>query len=105
VAEPVPAQESVAEAPPQKIVASTPVQPAEQPTEEVVAQEEERSRRVPRPDPKQKPPPAKKPEAEQETMQFEPVSRGRFEKSEPTIIDGQDLDVPTFLRKGVPKNR
>ena len=105
VAGPVPAQESVAEAPPQKIVASTPVQPAEQPTEEVVAQEEERSRRVPKPDPKQKPPPAKKPGAEQETMQFESVSRGRFEKSEPTIIDGQDLDVPTFLRKGVPKNR
>jgi cell division protein FtsZ len=45
--------------------------------------------------------PAKKPEAKQETLQFEPVSRGRFEKSEPTIIDGQDLDVPTFLRKNV----
>ncbi|MEM0897067.1 MAG: hypothetical protein AAGJ79_09270 [Verrucomicrobiota bacterium] len=26
-------------------------------------------------------------------------SRGRFDKSEPTIIDGEDLDVPTFLRK------
>jgi cell division protein FtsZ len=44
---------------------------------------------------------SKKPEAKQETLQFEPVSRGRFEKSEPTIIDGQDLDVPTFLRKSV----
>jgi cell division protein FtsZ len=43
----------------------------------------------------------KKVEAKQETLQFEPVSRGRFEKSEPTIIDGQDLDVPTFLRKNV----
>ena len=41
----------------------------------------------------------KKPEAKQETLQFEPISRGRFEKSEPTIIDGQDLDIPTFLRK------
>jgi cell division protein FtsZ len=41
----------------------------------------------------------KKAEAKQETLQFEPISRGRFEKSEPTIIDGQDLDVPTFLRK------
>jgi cell division protein FtsZ len=50
-----------------------------------------------------KPPaaPPKKSEAKQETLQFEPVSRGRFEKSEPTIIDGQDLDVPTFLRKNV----
>jgi len=43
----------------------------------------------------------RKPEAKQETLQFEPVSRGRFEKSEPTIIDGQDLDVPTFLRQNV----
>jgi cell division protein FtsZ len=45
--------------------------------------------------------PVKKPEAKQETLQFEPASRGRFEKSEPTIVDGQDLDVPTFLRKNV----
>jgi cell division protein FtsZ len=104
-AEPVPAQGPVAEAPPQKIVAPTPVQPVEQPIEQVFAQEGEGSQRVPKPDPKPKPPPTKKPEAKQETLQFEPVSRGRFEKSEPTIIDGQDLDVPTFLRKGVPKNR
>jgi cell division protein FtsZ len=43
----------------------------------------------------------KKPQARQEMMQFEPVTRGRFEKSEPTIVEGQDLDVPTFLRKNV----
>jgi len=51
-----------------------------------------------------KPPPAKKEkyvQARQEVMQFEPVTRGRFEKSEPTIEEGQDLDVPTFLRKNV----
>lgn len=40
-------------------------------------------------------------EARQEQMQFEPVTRGRFEKSEPTIVDGQDLDIPTFLRRNV----
>jgi cell division protein FtsZ len=34
----------------------------------------------------------------QETLQFESVARGRFEKSEPTIVEGEDLDVPTFLR-------
>jgi cell division protein FtsZ len=39
--------------------------------------------------------------AKQEVLQFEPVTRGRFEKSEPTIVEGQDLDVPTFLRKNV----
>jgi cell division protein FtsZ len=52
-------------------------------------------------DSKLQPVPAKKAEAKQETLQFEPISRGRFEKSEPTIIDGQDLDVPTFLRKNI----
>ncbi|MFL6538077.1 MAG: cell division protein FtsZ [Chthoniobacterales bacterium] len=49
-----------------------------------------------------KPPKRDKPgHAKQEVMQFEPVTRGRFEKSEPTIVEGQDLDVPTFLRKNV----
>jgi cell division protein FtsZ len=37
----------------------------------------------------------------QEVLQFEPVTRGRFEKSEPTIIEGEDLDVPTYLRKRI----
>ena len=51
-----------------------------------------------------KPAPAKKDklvQARQEVMQFEPITRGRFEKSEPTIVEGQDLDVPTYLRKNV----
>ena len=59
----------------------------------------------PRPAPpqpsKQSPSPAPKPAAskiKQETLQFEPVARGRFEKIEPTIVEGEDLDVPTFLR-------
>jgi cell division protein FtsZ len=51
-----------------------------------------------------KPAPAKKDkfvQARQEVLQFEPVTRGRFEKSEPTIVEGEDLDVPTYLRKNV----
>lgn len=40
-------------------------------------------------------------EEKQEQMTFEPVNRGRFEKSEPTIVDGQDLDVPSFMRMNV----
>lgn len=40
-------------------------------------------------------------EEKQEQMLFEPVNRGRFEKSEPTIIDGQDLDVPAFMRMNI----
>jgi cell division protein FtsZ len=38
----------------------------------------------------------------QEQMRFEPVNRGRFEKTDPTIVDGEDLDVPTFMRQRVP---
>ncbi|MFL6515357.1 MAG: cell division protein FtsZ [Chthoniobacterales bacterium] len=48
-----------------------------------------------------KEPKPEKVQAKQEVMQFEPVSRGRFEKSEPTIVEGQDLDVPTYLRKNI----
>jgi len=32
------------------------------------------------------------------------VSKGRFDKSEPTKYNGEDLDVPTFIRRGVPLN-
>lgn len=28
-----------------------------------------------------------------------PAGRGRFEKAEPTVEEGEDLDIPTFLRK------
>jgi cell division protein FtsZ len=48
-----------------------------------------------------KPAKPEKNHAKQEVLQFEPVTRGRFEKSEPTIVEGQDLDVPTFLRKKI----
>ncbi len=48
-----------------------------------------------------KPPKEKYVYAKQEVLQFEPVTRGRFEKSEPTIVEGQDLDIPTFLRKNI----
>ncbi len=54
-----------------------------------------RQPREPKPAPKPAPVPAK---VKQETLQFESVARGRFEKSEPTIVEGEDLDVPTFLR-------
>jgi len=40
----------------------------------------------------------------QEMLALEIVSRGRFEKSEPTIHRGADLDVPTYIRRGVPMN-
>lgn len=58
-------------------------------------------KKKPLPPPEVKPPPPEKSVAKQEVLQFEPVTRGRFEKSEPTIVEGQDLDVPTFLRKNI----
>lgn len=50
-----------------------------------------------------KPAAAKSKQEKQETLQFEPVARGRFEKIEPTVIEGEDLDVPTFLRRTTKK--
>ena len=36
----------------------------------------------------------------QATLPLEIVSKGRFDKSEPTIHKGEDLDVPTYIRRG-----
>jgi cell division protein FtsZ len=44
---------------------------------------------------------AAKKEQKAEQMPLEAPSRGRFDKGEPTIVDGQDLDVPTFMRRNV----
>jgi cell division protein FtsZ len=40
----------------------------------------------------------------QEQLPFDTVSKGRFDKSEPTIYQGEDLDLPTFVRRGVVLN-
>lgn len=40
----------------------------------------------------------------QTQLPLEIVSKGRFEKSEPTLHQGQDLDVPTYIRRGVALN-
>ncbi len=37
-------------------------------------------------------------------LPLEIVSKGRFDKSEPTIYKGEDLDVPTYIRRGVSLN-
>lgn len=45
-------------------------------------------------------PRAEAPRPKQELFEFDqPGARGRFEKSDPTIIDGEDLDIPTFMRQ------
>jgi cell division protein FtsZ len=83
--EPVPAEAISAAA----FVPSEPEPVAVPPKKKPIAQQEEKLRG-------EKSLPAK-----QEVLQFEPVTRGRFEKSEPTIVEGEDLDVPTYLRKNI----
>jgi cell division protein FtsZ len=40
----------------------------------------------------------------QAQLPLEIISKGRFDKSEPTIHKGEDLDVPTYLRRGISLN-
>ncbi len=40
----------------------------------------------------------------QTQLPLEIISKGRFDKSEPTIHKGEDLDVPTYIRRGVALN-
>ena len=44
------------------------------------------------------------PKMRQEQLPLAIVSRGRFDKSEPTVHKGEDLDIPTFVRRGVAMN-
>jgi cell division protein FtsZ len=44
------------------------------------------------------------PRLRQTQLPLEIVSKGRFDKSEPTIYKGEDLDVPTYIRRGIPLN-
>jgi cell division protein FtsZ len=55
-------------------------------------------------EPDRPPSPRKKPNRLQKELPLEVVFKGRFEKSEPTIRRGQDLDVPTYVRRGVALN-
>jgi cell division protein FtsZ len=40
----------------------------------------------------------------QKELPLEIVSKGRFDKSEPTVRGGEDLDMPTYIRRGVALN-
>jgi len=46
----------------------------------------------------------KKAKAVHPELQLETVTKGPFEHSEPTLRNGEDLDVPTFVRRGMPMN-
>ena len=100
----VPSDEVEAEAMEAEPIVSAPEEPAFEeppPPHVILPRKKPTIFKEPKPDLEAKPVAEKRPLAKQEVMQFEPVTRGRFEKSEPTIVEGQDLDVPTFLRKNV----
>lgn len=44
------------------------------------------------------------PKLRQTQLPLEIVSKGRFDRSEPTIHKGEDLDVPTYIRRGIALN-
>jgi cell division protein FtsZ len=44
------------------------------------------------------------PRMRQGQLPLEIISKGRFEKSEPTIHQGEDLDIPTYIRRHVSLN-
>jgi cell division protein FtsZ len=44
------------------------------------------------------------PRMRQITLPLDMVNKGRFDKSEPTIHKGEDLDLPTYVRRGVSLN-
>jgi cell division protein FtsZ len=44
------------------------------------------------------------PRMRQTTLPLDIVNKGRFDKSEPTIHKGEDLDLPTYIRRGVALN-
>jgi len=44
------------------------------------------------------------PRMRQTMFQLDVVSKGRFDKTEPTIHRGEDLDLPTYIRRGVALN-
>jgi cell division protein FtsZ len=50
------------------------------------------------------PPGMKRPRMQQGMLPLDIISKGRFEKSEPTLFRGEDLDVPTYIRRGVALN-
>ena len=44
---------------------------------------------------------ARRPQALQTRLKLEVTGKGRFKDVEPTVHEGQDLDVPTFMRRGI----
>jgi cell division protein FtsZ len=41
---------------------------------------------------------------QQGVLPLEAATKGRFERSEPNLCRGEDLDIPTYIRRGVALN-
>jgi cell division protein FtsZ len=48
--------------------------------------------------------PRRKTGGTQMPLPLETIGKGRFDKSEPTVLHGEDLDVPTYIRRGMALN-
>jgi len=44
---------------------------------------------------------ADRPPAKQTEINFKRLARGMFVNTDPTLFEGEDMDIPTFVRKGV----
>ncbi len=44
---------------------------------------------------------ARRPSATEEQLKFDPPKKGRFNDVDPTIVGGEDLDIPTFIRRKI----
>lgn len=84
---------SVGARPTSRFVPPSPVLPPEQ-VQQMLAQQGRRGARPGKMSAKMR----------QGQLPLEIVSKGRFDKSEPTIHKGEDLDVPTYIRRGVSLN-
>jgi cell division protein FtsZ len=97
---------------PSKVIAPTPAPTPADPSDRVVPSEQPEPREMPSESIVKKAAPLKESRGSKTTkagssqqtqgvFDLESYQRGRFDKSEPTIVEGEDLDIPTFLRKGV----
>ena len=110
-----PARKPVPVTPPEPIVAvepPAPIEPLVPADEEIEAMAEVELAPLPEPEPEvmaedMAPAPttvsmrSRRFEAKQEEMQFEAAPRGRFEKTHETMYRGENLDQPTFRRRGL----
>lgn len=79
--------------PPSRLVPPTPTLTTEQ-REEIIAKHAAKSTTSRK----------KAPRMRQTQLPLEIVTKGRFDRTEPTVYKGEDLDLPTYVRRGISLN-